>query len=79
MVVVVVGCISTIAFDDASMSRYPPGHGDLYNALWSSGVLDSLLHDGKVRQYSYCAFDECMTELQLSDCTIGVCVYIQHR
>eukprot|EP00603_Paraphysomonas_imperforata_P010100 CAMPEP_0114462394 /NCGR_PEP_ID=MMETSP0104-20121206/6806_1 /TAXON_ID=37642 ORGANISM="Paraphysomonas imperforata, Strain PA2" /NCGR_SAMPLE_ID=MMETSP0104 /ASSEMBLY_ACC=CAM_ASM_000202 /LENGTH=308 /DNA_ID=CAMNT_0001635271 /DNA_START=175 /DNA_END=1101 /DNA_ORIENTATION=+ len=26
---------------------YPPGHGDIYYSLWSSGVLDSLLHDGK--------------------------------
>lgn len=26
---------------------YPPGHGDLYNALVSSGVLEQLLRDGK--------------------------------
>jgi UTP--glucose-1-phosphate uridylyltransferase len=26
---------------------YPPGHGDLYTALVHSGVLDSLLQDGK--------------------------------
>ena len=26
---------------------YPPGHGDLYNALMHSGVLDQLLAEGK--------------------------------
>lgn len=26
---------------------YPPGHGDLYNALVHSGVLDQLIRDGK--------------------------------
>lgn len=26
---------------------YPPGHGDLYNSLMQSGVLDRLLRDGK--------------------------------
>lgn len=26
---------------------YPPGHGDLYNALVHSGVLDQLLNEGK--------------------------------
>ncbi len=25
----------------------PPGHGDLYNALLRSGLLDQLLEDGK--------------------------------
>lgn len=29
------------------MFRYPPGHGDLFNALTQSGVLDRLLADGK--------------------------------
>lgn len=26
---------------------YPPGHGDLYNSLYRSGVLDNLLSQGK--------------------------------
>ena len=29
------------------MGRYPPGHGDVFNALTQSGVLDQLLADGK--------------------------------
>ena len=42
-------CVSVCMFTRMTVcARYPPGHGDLYNALWSSGVLDSLLHDGKV-------------------------------
>jgi UTP--glucose-1-phosphate uridylyltransferase len=26
---------------------YPPGHGDLYESLYNSGVLDKLLDKGK--------------------------------
>ncbi|KAJ6594036.1 UTP-glucose-1-phosphate uridylyltransferase [Mycena capillaripes] len=33
--------------DDDRSAWYPPGHGDLYNALLHSGVLDQLLTDGK--------------------------------
>ncbi|KAF7315545.1 UTP--glucose-1-phosphate uridylyltransferase [Mycena indigotica] len=33
--------------DDEHSAWYPPGHGDLYNALLHSGVLDQLLADGK--------------------------------
>ncbi|KAJ7217916.1 UTP--glucose-1-phosphate uridylyltransferase [Mycena pura] len=33
--------------DDDKSAWYPPGHGDLYNALLQSGVLDNLLADGK--------------------------------
>ncbi|KAJ7783316.1 UTP-glucose-1-phosphate uridylyltransferase [Mycena metata] len=33
--------------DDDKSAWYPPGHGDLYNALFQSGVLDQLLADGK--------------------------------
>ncbi|GBE81322.1 Probable UTP--glucose-1-phosphate [Sparassis crispa] len=33
--------------DDEKKHWYPPGHGDLYNALYQSGVLDQLLADGK--------------------------------
>lgn len=33
--------------DDDKKNWYPPGHGDLYNALTQSGVLDQLLADGK--------------------------------
>ena len=41
-------CVCMYFYVYDCVARYPPGHGDLYNALWSSGVLDSLLHDGKV-------------------------------
>lgn len=33
--------------DDDKKHWYPPGHGDLYNALLHSGVLDQLLSEGK--------------------------------
>ena len=33
--------------DDDKKNWYPPGHGDLYNALYQSGVLDQLLSEGK--------------------------------
>ena len=33
--------------DDDKKQWYPPGHGDLYNALLHSGVLDHLLSEGK--------------------------------
>jgi UTP--glucose-1-phosphate uridylyltransferase len=33
--------------DDAKHHWYPPGHGDLYNALLHSGVLDQLIDEGK--------------------------------
>lgn len=33
--------------DDDKANWYPPGHGDLYNALMHSGVLDQLLAEGK--------------------------------
>ncbi|KAI0320904.1 UTP--glucose-1-phosphate uridylyltransferase-domain-containing protein [Amylostereum chailletii] len=32
---------------DDKKNWYPPGHGDLYNALLHSGVLDQLIADGK--------------------------------
>jgi UTP--glucose-1-phosphate uridylyltransferase len=32
---------------DGKASWYPPGHGDLYNALHRSGVLDRLIGEGK--------------------------------
>ena len=32
---------------DDKAKWYPPGHGDLYNALMHSGVLDQLLAEGK--------------------------------
>ncbi|KAJ7268855.1 UTP-glucose-1-phosphate uridylyltransferase [Mycena haematopus] len=38
-------CPKTV--DDDKSAWYPPGHGDLYNALLHSGVLDQLLADGK--------------------------------
>jgi UTP--glucose-1-phosphate uridylyltransferase len=34
------------ARDDKS-AWYPPGHGDLYNMIYRSGVLDQLLNEGK--------------------------------
>jgi len=33
--------------DDDKKHWYPPGHGDLYNALFHSGVLDQLLSEGR--------------------------------
>ncbi|KAF9033242.1 UTP-glucose-1-phosphate uridylyltransferase [Hymenopellis radicata] len=33
--------------DDDKKNWYPPGHGDLFNALLHSGVLDQLLAEGK--------------------------------
>ncbi|KDQ57768.1 hypothetical protein JAAARDRAFT_35458 [Jaapia argillacea MUCL 33604] len=33
--------------DDDKKTWYPPGHGDIYNALMQSGVLDKLLTNGK--------------------------------
>ena len=33
--------------EDDKKHWYPPGHGDLYNAILHSGVLDQLLADGK--------------------------------
>ncbi|KAF7306170.1 UTP-glucose-1-phosphate uridylyltransferase [Mycena chlorophos] len=33
--------------DDDKKHWYPPGHGDLYNALLHSGVLDQLISEGK--------------------------------
>jgi UTP--glucose-1-phosphate uridylyltransferase len=33
--------------DDDRKAWYPPGHGDLYNALVEQGVLDQLLEEGK--------------------------------
>jgi UTP--glucose-1-phosphate uridylyltransferase len=33
--------------DDNKKHWYPPGHGDLYNALLHSGVLDQLISEGK--------------------------------
>ena len=33
--------------DDDKKNWYPPGHGDLYNALLHSGVLDQLIAQGK--------------------------------
>lgn len=32
---------------DEKKSWYPPGHGDLYDALVRSGVLDQLLNEGR--------------------------------
>lgn len=47
-----VGCFCTqyMIRDLSGMGcicRYPPGHGDLFNAITQSGVLDQLLADGK--------------------------------
>lgn len=33
--------------DDDKKHWYPPGHGDLYNAIYQSGVLDQLIAEGK--------------------------------
>lgn len=33
--------------DDDKKNWYPPGHGDVYNALYHSGVLDQLIASGK--------------------------------
>lgn len=33
--------------EDEKKTWYPPGHGDLYNSLIHSGVLDLLLNEGK--------------------------------
>lgn len=33
--------------DSFMQKRYPPGHGDLYEALYDSGLLDQLLNEGK--------------------------------
>ncbi|KZP34176.1 UTP-glucose-1-phosphate uridylyltransferase [Athelia psychrophila] len=33
--------------DDDKKNWYPPGHGDLYNALLHSGVMDQLISEGK--------------------------------
>ncbi|THH29945.1 hypothetical protein EUX98_g4239 [Antrodiella citrinella] len=38
-------CPKTV--DDDKVRWYPPGHGDLYNSLVHSGVLDQLLAEGK--------------------------------
>jgi UTP--glucose-1-phosphate uridylyltransferase len=35
------------AAEDDKKNWYPPGHGDLYNALLHSGVLDQLIAEGK--------------------------------
>lgn len=35
------------SFNDKLDAWYPPGHGDLFESLVSSGVLDSLLNEGK--------------------------------
>lgn len=35
------------AYDDAGESWYPPGHGDLFESLVSSGELDYLINQGK--------------------------------
>jgi UTP--glucose-1-phosphate uridylyltransferase len=32
---------------ESKTAWYPPGHGDLFNALQRSGVLDRLLSEGK--------------------------------
>jgi UTP--glucose-1-phosphate uridylyltransferase len=37
----------TQQYDAPKSKWYPPGHGDLYNALANSGVLDRLLAEGK--------------------------------
>jgi UTP--glucose-1-phosphate uridylyltransferase len=33
--------------EDGKKAWYPPGHGDLYDALVRSGILDHLLNEGK--------------------------------
>ncbi|KAI0074373.1 UTP-glucose-1-phosphate uridylyltransferase [Panus rudis PR-1116 ss-1] len=35
------------SYEDDKSKWYPPGHGDLYNALVNSGVLDKLLNEGR--------------------------------
>jgi UTP--glucose-1-phosphate uridylyltransferase len=32
---------------DGKSAWYPPGHGDLYNVIYRSGMLDQLLKEGK--------------------------------
>ncbi|ODQ65981.1 UTP--glucose-1-phosphate uridylyltransferase [Nadsonia fulvescens var. elongata DSM 6958] len=34
-------------FDDQLEAWYPPGHGDLFESLYNSGVLDKLISEGK--------------------------------
>lgn len=36
-----------LMIDSFMQKRYPPGHGDLYEALYDSGLLDQLLNEGK--------------------------------
>ena len=33
--------------DEDNKNWYPPGHGDLYNAIVNSGVMDQLIAEGK--------------------------------
>jgi UTP--glucose-1-phosphate uridylyltransferase len=40
-------CPTCAAVDSDKKAWYPPGHGDLYNALTKSGILASLLKQGK--------------------------------
>lgn len=35
------------SFDDDNEKWYPPGHGDLYNSLFHTGLVDQLLAQGK--------------------------------
>lgn len=40
-------CADNDDCDDDRKAWYPPGHGDLYNALVEQGMLDQLLREGK--------------------------------
>jgi UTP--glucose-1-phosphate uridylyltransferase len=53
--------------EDDKKNWYPPGHGDLYNALLHSGVLDQLIAEGK--EYLF---------VSNSDNLGAVYVYLQH-
>jgi UTP--glucose-1-phosphate uridylyltransferase len=57
---------------------YPPGHGDVYQALFSSGLLENLINQGKeVRAQAaypprtHCFFADCVA----SPRPISVCIY----
>lgn len=40
--------LPTTKYDRSTRDKwYPPGHGDIYNALFESGLLENLIHQGK--------------------------------
>ena len=66
---------------DEKTSWYPPGHGDLYNALHRSGVLDRLIAEGK--EYLFVANSDNLGAMSVSysnlwRCNLNfVCCYVQ--